>query len=592
MTTESEADRPSPSRRPTIARIARLGVLALVGTAIVAGALIGPGWFVALVPRRIVRRFVQTTAYALIATWSLAVLAAPVGLVFSVLAVRRARRERRSWTRAGRVFLFASSALIALLIGEGFAKLQLDRLHRIPKLENAFPTIAPSKDDTRLRIAVIGESSARGEPYQPWLSAIQIVERALDPIFPDRRIEVSVLAQGGFCLEQAILELEQLKLRPDAIVLYAGHNEFAARMGWDRNGAHYVGEFSPKSLLRKTIESLEQRSYAVSLAREVIDLQEVDTMPLPNATRAPIDHPAFSSDEYAFLRQDFEKRISALLAYCDRTGILPILIMPPSNDADTPPFRSYLAASTDDASRASFETRFLRVKEREAEAPDDAIAGYRSLLDEQPRFAEAHYRLGRLLMARGEKEEARRRFTAARDLDGMPMRCPSDFRAAYVSAAARRPRAIVIDPSEEMLRLNPNGQMDFGLFHDAQHPNLVGYVGIANAVLSALEERRALGWPEGVAAPRLEPRAVAADFNMNREKWVEIARRSENFYRRTASMRYDRAGEVHADRYAAIVAGLIEGGDPEALGLISLDRGQGTPRGSEAPALEAPAGGR
>ncbi|MGO9469431.1 MAG: hypothetical protein ACLQIB_47040 [Isosphaeraceae bacterium] len=55
---------------------------------------------------------------------------------------------------------------------------------------------------------VVGESSARGEPYYPWLSVGQILGWQLEQVFPGRKIRVDVRADGGFCLEQAILLLE------------------------------------------------------------------------------------------------------------------------------------------------------------------------------------------------------------------------------------------------------------------------------------------------------------------------------------------------------------------------------------------------
>src|SRR5262249_60270803 len=89
------------------------------------------------------------------------------------------------------------------------------------------------------------------DPYRPWLSVGQIVGWQLERIFPGREIRVDIRADGGLCLEQAVLRLEDLKRRPEAILVFTGHNEFQARYGWARHVRHYVegGPESPPALL-------------------------------------------------------------------------------------------------------------------------------------------------------------------------------------------------------------------------------------------------------------------------------------------------------------------------------------------------------
>src|SRR5208337_825295 len=56
---------------------------------------------------------------------------------------------------------------------------------------------------------------------------------------------------------------------------------------------------------------------------------------------------------------------------------------------------------------------------------------YRGILDRHPGFAEAHFRLGRLLQHAGLIAEARRHFSEALEHDGLPNRCKLAFRAVY-----------------------------------------------------------------------------------------------------------------------------------------------------------------
>lgn len=158
-----------------------------------------------------------------------------------------------------------------------------------------------------------------------------------------------------------------------------------------------------------------------------------------------------------------------------------------------------------------------------------SISAYRRLVDQHPEFAEAHYRLGGLLAASGAWDESTRHFVLARDLDGLPLRCPSDFLEAY-RTVARRHGAILIDGPEVLSRVSPHGVLDDHLFHDGQHVNLIGTIALANDILVQLKKRRALGWPESTPAPRIEIETCAVHFGLDSKKWATICDRTSDFY--------------------------------------------------------------
>ena len=207
-------------------------------------------------------------------------------------------------------------------------------------------------------IVVVGESSARGEPYHPWVSVGQIVAWQLQRVFPETRFHVDVLAEGGLCLEQSVLLLYELNRRPDLVVVFSGHNEFQARYGWSRNVRHYVEE-GPRSRLA-LIALLRQASSTGRLILDALDRFRGEMPPPARATRELVDHPTCTTEEYAFLREDYGRRMDALAAWCRRIGALPILIVPPSNDGAFEPNRSVLAGSTDEAGRQRVRARLSR----------------------------------------------------------------------------------------------------------------------------------------------------------------------------------------------------------------------------------------
>ena len=223
--------------------------------------------------------------------------------------------------------------------------------------------------------------------------------------------------------------------------------------------------------------------------------------PTRTVARRLVDVPVYTAAEYAERLHDFRVRLEAITAYCERVGAMVVLVIPPGNDADFEPNRSFLPAETPRAEREAFAREFEAARRLEAADPEGATAAYRGLLERQPGFAEAHYRLARLAERAGRRDEADRHYVAARDCDGLPLRCPSDFQDVYREVAARHPRAILIDGPAVLRGLSPRGRAGDTFFTDAFHPSLIGYTGLAEAILRGLHARRAFGWGEAAPAP-------------------------------------------------------------------------------------------
>ena len=82
------------------------------------------------------------------------------------------------------------------------------------------------------RIFVLGESTTAGFPYGNNVTFTRILQRRLSDTFPDRRIEVvntAMTAINSYAQWDFLDEI--MKYRPDALLIYAGHNEFYGALG-------------------------------------------------------------------------------------------------------------------------------------------------------------------------------------------------------------------------------------------------------------------------------------------------------------------------------------------------------------------------
>lgn len=540
---------------------------------------------------RVALAFILTMEAAYFAATAYMVVGIPV---LAVLVVRGRGGKRRA---GARLLLASLSLAIGLLAAEAAAagwlrhaeratvvpvggigrKMQIDRAQMWPpvSLEDVkLPTrFADPPDDSAIDIVVVGESSAEGVPFTDWLSIGRLVEWKLNEAMPGRRVNVQILAISGSILEHQHQKLADLRRRPDLLIVYCGHNEFSSRLNGARDLPYYVDDREPSGW-QMVCERAESVSPLCEIIRRTKEKCWLEIPPSRSGDRDLVDRPAYTDAESTLLLADFRRRLEAIAAWGERIGATMILIPPPGNDAGYEPNRSFLPPSTTRDRRESFRRAFLAARDLEQSDSSAAIAAYRALVDREPGFAEAHYRLGVLLDAAGEAEESYRQFMAARNSDGYPMRCLVAFQDAYREIAVRH-GAVLVDAQAEFHAVGNRGRLDDEMFQDAMHPSLRGQITLAQAVLRELKVRHAFGWPEGPPASPIDPKACVEHFRIGPEGWKKVCLWGVHFGNFCEWLRYDPTPRrerrlIYAKAYDRLVAG-----EPvEAMHLPNL----GTPR--------------
>ncbi len=169
--------------------------------------------------------------------------------------MRRGHRESQPGVSRG--LLLSITLLCGLAASEAVCAGWLSRAHRFTPIpdgglaagEQSDPTLRFAQPperielrsefpdppgDRQIDLVVMGESSAEGVPYNRWLSIGKIVAWKLQQAIPARPIHLNVIARSGDTLEKQHLILSNLERRPDALIIYCGHNEFYSRLWWAR----------------------------------------------------------------------------------------------------------------------------------------------------------------------------------------------------------------------------------------------------------------------------------------------------------------------------------------------------------------------
>jgi lysophospholipase L1-like esterase len=546
------------------------------------------------------------------AYWLTVALAIPSALVLSVLVISRRVQGTQGRTVWGRWLLLSISLGAAIVAAEGVCAVWRDRLQDstalfaggLKKTSEAGTTAAPpahlrkevnlpldfpeSKPAGEIELVVMGESSAEGVPYNFWLSIGEMVRWQLEEAISGLHVKFRLLAFSGQTLEAQHYELRKLERRPDIVIIYSGHNEFSARFESARRPIPYVDEEVP-SAQAILIERIEERSAVCALIQLAAAKCKIAMPPPRHGYRALVDAPVYTPVEYEILLADFRRRLDAIVGYTKQVGAIPILIVPAANDAGLEPSRSFLPARTPRAERAAFQREFMAARQGEERDPLGSLKRYRAIVDSQPGFAEAHYRMGKLLEQSGEYDAAYEHYVRARDLDGFPLRLPSAFQDVYRKVAARHV-CILIDTQAYFHRIGRHGLLDDELFHDGMHPSLRGQIALSQAVLQALHARRAFGWAKDARVLPIDPARVVAHYHLTPLTWRRICLWGILFYDSAYPLRYDPSHRIRMKEAFANAANEIEAGvAPESVGMPNIGMPRPVPI---VPDLGRPPGGR
>jgi hypothetical protein len=554
--------------------------------------LIAALWLPSLIPASVSWTAGLVVCIALELAYVTSALAAVAGAVS--ICVIMLKRGRGGWTAPWLVrgLVVCVSLLVAAAVAEaacaawrvraqrssaGSARAQMSKPGPVadlritaPATDLTLPTeFEDSSGDGDIDLVVVGESSAQGVPYDRWLTPGALLEWKLRQAIPGRNIRTNVVAISGSTLESQHRMLGDLLRRPEILVVYCGQAEIVNRLAYSDSSSYYFDELLPEAT-EILVEWVEQSSPVCGLLHKGQEYCRRSIPDAPRDVRKLIDICSYTQTEYTTLLIDFRRRLETIVSHFERLGTLPVLVVPASNDGSFEPNRSFLPAATLRSEREEFAREFQETRRLERTDPDGAIGRYRALLERQPRFAETHFRLGKLLEGKEEWEEAYRHYIAARDLDGFPTRTLTAFQNVYREVAARHD-CILVDLQSYFHLIGRHGLLDDELFQDAMHLSLRGQIALAQAVVQALGARRAFGCRKDWAVAAIDPTECAERFNLKPAGWKILCHWGMMFGELSAGWRYDMSARLEKrGRYQEGLERLNAGAAPESLGLPNI----------------------
>ncbi len=337
-------------------------------------------------------------------------------------------------------------------------------------MQNTVP--APSKDlflkqkpENGYRIFILGGSTAAGFPYGDNLAFSRILNIRLNDAFPDKHIEIvntSMSAVNSYTLLDYMDEI--LKQQPDALLIYAGHNEFYGAMGvgsvesFGKNPAIIrfylkLKRFKIFLLVRDAIGTIKKTASKMQHGDPEVDPSHTLMARIVSEQTIP-----YKSRLYNRGLRQFRDNLRIIYEKAEQANV-PVLISElVSNIKDQPPFISVKADTFPKADRA--------------------------------------FEIGKKLLQQGDFDDAKVALTMAKDLDALRFRAAEDFNTIIHETAQEFDSPVV--PMKSVFESHStHGIVGKELVLEHLHPNIDGYFRMADAFLHSMRQHSFVSgsWP-------------------------------------------------------------------------------------------------
>jgi tetratricopeptide (TPR) repeat protein len=366
---------------------------------------------------------------------------------------------------------------------------------------------AAQKPPRAFRVFVLGESSTAGFPYPRNGAFSRVLRDMLRDVLPDDSVEVvnlGIAATNSYALVDMAAEI--LEQSPDAVAIYAGHNEYYGALG--AASTENVVASSPatkraylwllRSRLVMAIRTGLQKAQSAARHADAPSLMEV----LARNREVPLD-----SDVYRRGVEQFESNLTRVVRAFRDEGI--------------PVFVGSLVSN-------------LR-SQRPLASP----------ANRGPRQAEGAFFDARIALSKGDMALAQVMFGRARDLDVVRFRAPTEFNRV-IERVTKATGAVYVPVAEEAARQAPAGVPGDEFFLEHVHPNRTGYATIGRVFFESMRRDGLAGRParldrlrtakdyfNGMELTAFDERVVRHTVNTLTTRWpfVPATRRSD--YRTT-----------------------------------------------------------
>ena len=340
------------------------------------------------------------------------------------------------------------------------------------------------KAEDGLRIFVQGGSTAAGFPYGYATSIAGMLDYRLKQSFPDREVEVvntALSAVNSYTILDFVDEI--IEQQPDAVLIYAGHNEYLGILG--AGSAYTAANSHAATLMYLKLKDLRlfqlmQSIYSYFSSSELHSApsDKSRTMMAKVAKHKNIPH---DSDLFQQGISQFSQNMQLVLAKYQQAGIPVFISTIASNLSHQAPFSS-----------AEVPEHLKPLIQQQANnATSEQIEQLTNWINTEPN-ADIHFFLGQYYLSNKQPKLAKQQFELAREHDLLRFRAPL-AQNDTIKKLAESENVYLVDAQQALADAAPQGVIGKALMIEHLHPTVKGYAVIADSFYQGLKQSQVLG---------------------------------------------------------------------------------------------------
>jgi len=416
------------------------------------------------------------------------------------------------------------------------------------------------------RIFCVGGSTTFGSPYDDRTSFCGWLRALLPVADPSRKWEVINAGGLSYASYRLCVVMEELcQYEPDLFIIYCGHNEFLERRTYRKilKTPSAVVRAATALSRTRTARAIRWGLKALGVVPQRPRRPDPDRNILPGEVQAILDNtvgPSTYTRDEEWAEQvvaHYRLNLGRMIDIARQAGAEVMLVTPASNLRDCSPFKSEHRAGLSPAEKERWEALFGQaLRAPEARKASEALTALDAAAAIDDRYAELHYRRGKVLYALRRYAEAKKAFRRAIDEDICPLRALTRMVDIAVEVAAER-RVPLVDFARLVADRSERGIPGSQHFLDHIHPRIAAHRMLALAIIERLGEQ---GTVE--LAPSWDERAIDA---VARKVEGHINNRARGRALRSLSKVLGWAGRFEESRRLALQALELLADDVESL---------------------------
>ncbi|MEK6236876.1 MAG: tetratricopeptide repeat protein [Planctomycetales bacterium] len=287
------------------------------------------------------------------------------------------------------------------------------------------------KADGAKRIFCLGGSTTYGRPYDERTSFSGWLAELLPRVAPDENWEVVNVGGVSYASYRAARLTEELMdYDPDLLIVYTGQNEFLEERTY--------GDVKRMPALQRDVTAALARTRTYALAQRLLGRgsapRSADRFELPEEVDAVLDHTVGptsyerNDEQRRRILEHFESNLARIVQLARRGGAEVLLVTPASNLKDCSPFKSQHSDDLFDERLRNWNRLYEQARKLARDGKlEDSLGAYRRAEKIDARYAELHWRMGRVLLKLQRFDEAQAAFTRAVDEDVCSLRAVSEI---------------------------------------------------------------------------------------------------------------------------------------------------------------------